>query len=97
MKYFGILLIVMCALFVASLAHSYFLKYTLYRWIINSIIYPYWAHKIRRMNYYQQLALVTDWIVYPKWFLNYWFGRALKSYLLRQLEKNLPNNIDKFN
>lgn len=97
MKYLGYLIILMCVLFVLSLAHNLLLNKLWYRWIVNSIIYPINALRLNKKTYFELIEINCNWILHDKWFHKFWFGRKLKKIMNKKLEKNLPDLIDNFN
>jgi hypothetical protein len=76
-----ILLIILFVLAYIWVLHKALLKWLPYRWLINSIIFPYNLIKLIRTEHEDKFVIYTNWTVYPMWFNDYWFGRALIKYL----------------
>lgn len=54
-------------------------RFIAYRWIINSIIFPYHYKRLkRRLKLSNRAEIVNMWYKFKcLWFADYWFGRKL--------------------
>jgi hypothetical protein len=63
------------------------LKYTWFRWIVESIMYHEHVAQIRMLTDDQKIEKFANWEVYPRRFHKYWYGKALKKKLLKESAK----------
>jgi len=63
----------------------------IFRWLINSIIFPYTYNKMsRRINKMSELDRAIELAMFTGetyWFNKYWFGRAIKEMWIRKVAK----------
>ena len=85
-------LIVLAVIILPSLIvyiHNKLLKWIPYRWLVNSIIYPWHRRRLKRKLLISNEKEVVDmWFEWQhKWFIDYWFGRSL----MRMVEDSINN------
>jgi len=87
------ILIILLIWSVVPVIHKYLLKWLPYRWLINSIIYPWHKRRLKRQLLISSHSKIIDmWFDFDdKWFSKYWFGMRLKSLI----NDKLLENVDK--
>jgi len=73
------ILIILLIWSVVPFIHKYLLKWLPYRWLIQSIIYPYHRYRLkRRLLLMNENEVINMWFEWRNvWFTRYWFGRSL--------------------
>lgn len=72
--------------FIIPIVHKLLLKWIPYRWVINSIIYPYTKYKLSRryelMNKEDRIIAWSDFHLMDHWSKGYWFTERLERHIL---------------
>jgi len=60
-----------------------------YKWLVNSILYPYHNRMLKKQLRLNHLNKNVDmWFEWQnKWFVNYWFGRKLHKIIADEIER----------
>jgi len=69
--------------------HMRIIKWLPYRWLVNSIIYPYHAYLMRKsFRLMSGTKKIDMWYEFQnRWFADYWFGRKLIKILEDDIDR----------
>lgn len=68
---------------ILPLWHGLLIKWLPYRWLINSLLYPYhrWFARCRFDRLPDKKQAATKFIINDNWADAFWFGKKLKEYI----------------
>ena len=79
-------LLIILSWFVVPIIHRLLLKSVPYRWLVNSLIYPYTKHQLSKryelMNIEERQKAYADYVLMDHWAKNYWFTKRLIRHIL---------------
>lgn len=76
--------------FILMVIHNFLLMFIWYRWLINSIIFPYTKYrlkrKIKRSTADEINIMYLNLDMAKRWFDNYWFAKRIKKIISDKVE-----------
>ncbi len=79
-------ILILLSWILAPICHNLLLKWIPYRWLINSIAYPYLKYKISKryelMNKEERQKSYCDYALMDHWAKEYWFTKRLIRHIL---------------
>lgn len=84
------LTLIIITISILPVIHNWLIKKVLpYRWLVNSILYPFHKRKLKRELRLNHLNKKVDmWFEFQnRWFINYWFGRKLHKIIAEDIER----------
>ena len=79
-------LLILLSWLVVPVIHKLLLKWIPYRWLVNSITYPYLKYKLKRryeiMTMEERIRAWSDFHIMDHWSKGFWFTERLEQYIL---------------